>query len=97
MQLTPNKDSVITPGLQVEAAKAPLLKKAADKLLNDSKFSSLRREMDAFRAENPWVEDSALFFCLIEYQVKTCPNNATAGQYLSISTQSFYVAMLVVV
>lgn len=56
--------------VQVEAAKAPLLQKAADKLLNDSKFSSLRREMDAFRAENPWVEDSALFFCLIEYQVQ---------------------------
>ncbi|KAL0030183.1 hypothetical protein WJX77_001948 [Trebouxia sp. C0004] len=56
---------------QVEAAKAPLLRKAADKLLNESKFSSLRREMDAFRAENPWVEDSALFFCLIEYQEDT--------------------------
>ena len=53
----------------MEAAKAPLLRKAADKLLNESKFGSLRREMDAFRAENPWVEDSALFFCLIEYQV----------------------------
>ncbi len=88
MQLLSNKDSVITPGLQVEAAKAPLLRKAADKLLNESKFSSLRREMDAFRAKNPWVEDSALFFCLIEYQVKTCPTNATAGQYLSTSAQS---------
>ncbi len=88
MQLLSNKDSVITPGLQVEAAKAPLLRKAADRLLNESKFSSLRREMDAFRAENPWVEDSALFFCLIEYQVKTCPTNAKAGQNLSTSAQS---------
>jgi len=88
LQLTPNKDSVITLGLQVEAARAPLLRKAADKLLNESKFSSLRREMDAFRAENPWVEDSALFFCLIEYQVKTCATNATANQYLSTSAQS---------
>ncbi len=97
MQLMSKKDSVIALRLQVEAAKAPLLRKAADKLLNESKFSSLRREMDAFRAENPWVEDSALFFCLIEYQVKTCPTNATAGQCLSTSAQSFYVAMLVVV
>ena len=51
------------------AAKKPLLKKAADRLLNDSNFKSLRKEMDGFRQENPWVEDSALFFCLIKFQV----------------------------
>ena len=51
------------------AAKKPLLKKAADRLLYDSKFQSLRAEMDGFRQENPWVEDSALFFCLIKFQV----------------------------
>lgn len=56
---------------EVAAAKKPLLKKAADRLLNDSKFKSLRREMDAFRQENSWVEDSALFFCLIKFQEDT--------------------------
>ena len=55
--------------VQVRKLKEPLLKKAADKLLKDSKFSSLRREMDNFRTENAWVEDSALFYCLITFQV----------------------------
>ena len=49
--------------------KTPLLVKAADALLNDSKFESLRHEMVSFRNENPWVEDSALFYCLAELQV----------------------------
>lgn len=56
---------------QVQATKDPLLKKAADNLLNGSKFSSLRKEMDAFRSENPWVEDSALFYCLITFPADT--------------------------
>ena len=77
---------MITPGLQVEAAKAPLLRKAADRLLNESKFSSLRREMDAFRAENPWVEDSALFFCLIEYQVDMSNQCQSWTKPVNIST-----------
>lgn len=39
----------------------PLLDKAAHRLLNDAGFEVLRKEMDAFRSENNWVEDSALF------------------------------------
>lgn len=42
----------------------PLLVKVADRLLGDSKHGELRKQMDAFRTENAWVEDSALFFCL---------------------------------
>lgn len=57
---------------QVQADRAPLLEKAADKLLDPkSKFGSLRQEMTAFRSANPWVEDSALFFCLITFQEDT--------------------------
>ena len=56
--------------LQVRDSRVPLLKKAADRLLEGSKFSSLRQEMDSFRSQNPWVEDSALFFCLIKLQVR---------------------------
>lgn len=55
--------------MQVRDSRVPLLKKAADRLLEKSKFSSLRQEMDSFRSQNPWVEDSALFFCLIKLQV----------------------------
>ena len=55
--------------MQVRDSRVPLLKKAADRLLEGSKFSSLRQEMDSFRSQNPWVEDSALFFCLIKLQV----------------------------
>ena len=42
----------------------PLLDKAAARLLSDAQFADLRKEMDAFRSENAWVEQSALFRCL---------------------------------
>lgn len=45
----------------VAATKFPLLSKAADRLLNDSKFSALRKEMAAWRKAHAWVEDSAVF------------------------------------
>ena len=57
--------------LQVRDARTPILKKAADALRTDSKHGTLRREMDEFRSANPWVEDSALFFCLIKFQVSS--------------------------
>ena len=34
----------------------PLLVKVADRLLGDSKHGELRKQMDAFRTENAWVE-----------------------------------------
>ena len=66
--------------LKVRDSRIPLLKKAADRLLEESKFSGLRKEMDSFRSENPWVEDSALFFCLIKLQVSS---HCTCGNLLS--------------
>ncbi len=48
--------------------KVPLLKKAADALRMGPKFESLRSEAAAFRAANPWVEDSALFYCLANFE-----------------------------
>lgn len=71
--------------MQVQQAKAPVLKKAADNLLNVPKFSGLRREMDAFRSENPWVEDSALFFCLITFQVDFLAHYLEALMYKLLS------------
>jgi 4-alpha-glucanotransferase len=44
--------------------KAPLICKAAEKLLDDSAFSGLRDRLAAFRKANAWVEESALFDCL---------------------------------
>lgn len=44
--------------------KAPLLARAADRVLSDDRFIALRQGMEAFRREKPWVEDSALFDCL---------------------------------
>lgn len=58
--------------MQVQELKTPLLVKAADTLLNKSKFESMRRELHSFREENGWVEDSALFYCLAELQVHCC-------------------------
>ncbi|PSC73026.1 4-alpha-glucanotransferase chloroplastic amyloplastic [Micractinium conductrix] len=46
--------------------KLPLLDKAAARLLSDAQFADLRKEMDAFRSENAWVEQSALFSVLTE-------------------------------
>lgn len=45
----------------VAALKAPLLEKAAGRLLEGGAFAHLRSDCDAFRSANPWVEDSALF------------------------------------
>ena len=39
----------------------PLLDKAAHRLLSGASFEGLREQMAAFRAENEWVEESALF------------------------------------
>lgn len=50
--------------LQVAAVKQPLLQKAAQRLLSSPKFSGLRSLMSKFRADNPWLEDSALFDAL---------------------------------
>jgi 4-alpha-glucanotransferase len=53
---------------QIRKVKEPLLKKAADSLLNDSKHKNLKAGMEAFRQQNPWVEDSALFHCLANFE-----------------------------
>lgn len=45
----------------VAAWKVPLLKKAAKELLTGASFDALRKELDAFKAEQTWVVDSALF------------------------------------
>lgn len=49
---------------QVAAVKSPLLRKAAQTLLTSAKFAGLRGLLAEFRAENPWIEDSALFDAL---------------------------------
>lgn len=46
------------------ALKTPLLAAAAKRMLSGAGFEALRADMAAFRAANPWVEDSALFACL---------------------------------
>lgn len=43
--------------------KLPLLDRAAQRLLHGEAFGGLRDEMRAFRADNAWVEASALFRC----------------------------------
>jgi 4-alpha-glucanotransferase len=50
----------------VHAAKTPLLEKAAAALLGEPRFAGLRDQMGAFRAENPWLEESALFAAIAE-------------------------------
>lgn len=50
--------------LQVAELKRPLLQKAAQRLLTSPKFAGLRKLMSKFRADNPWLEDSALFDAL---------------------------------
>lgn len=45
----------------VAAAKLPLLKRAAQRLLKEDRFTRLREEYLKYRKEHPWVEDSALF------------------------------------
>lgn len=44
--------------------KHPLLQKAAQRLLTSPKFAGLRKLMAQFRADNAWLEDSALFDAL---------------------------------
>lgn len=51
--------------------KEPILKKATKKLLTDSKLAGLKNELDAWRAEHTWVEDSALFHCLANFDEDT--------------------------
>lgn len=50
----------------VRKYKAPLLAKACQRLLSDKAFGDLRKGMAAFRKENPWVEESALFYALTQ-------------------------------
>jgi 4-alpha-glucanotransferase len=45
----------------VAAVKMPLLQKAARRMLGDGKFAGLQQGMAAYRQQNPWVEESALF------------------------------------
>ena len=45
----------------VEAAKMPLLKKAAQRLLKEDRFQRMKGEYQKFRSDHPWIEDSALF------------------------------------
>eukprot|EP00192_Tetraselmis_astigmatica_P008779 CAMPEP_0117671382 /NCGR_PEP_ID=MMETSP0804-20121206/13302_1 /TAXON_ID=1074897 /ORGANISM="Tetraselmis astigmatica, Strain CCMP880" /LENGTH=620 /DNA_ID=CAMNT_0005479835 /DNA_START=81 /DNA_END=1943 /DNA_ORIENTATION=+ len=45
----------------VQQWKVPLLKKAAKELLTGAKCAALREDLEAFKKENPWVFDSALF------------------------------------
>lgn len=49
---------------KVAEVKQPLLQKAAQRLLTSPKFAGLRKLMSKFRADNPWLEDSALFDAL---------------------------------
>lgn len=46
---------------KVMAAKTPVLKFAAGRLLGDSKFTELKKQMENFRKSNPWIEESAVF------------------------------------
>lgn len=50
----------------VHEAKAPLLDLAAERLLTEPQFEPLRLRMSAFRVDNPWLEQSALFSALTE-------------------------------
>jgi 4-alpha-glucanotransferase len=52
----------------VAAWKVPLLHAAAKRLLTGADFRSLRAQMNAFRRENAWIEDSALFYALTTYE-----------------------------
>ena len=54
--------------LQVQKTKVPLLRKAADALRTAPEHEGLRSEAAAFRKGNPWVEDSALFYCLANFE-----------------------------
>ena len=51
--------------------KTPILVKAADKLLAGGKFKGLLNEMKQFAKENPWCEESALFYSLTHHNEET--------------------------
>ncbi len=53
---------------QVRDIKTPILGKAADRIRTDASFKELRAGTDAFRQQNPWVEDSALFYALSHHR-----------------------------
>lgn len=53
---------------QVRDIKTPILDKAADRIRTDSKFREVRAGAEAFRQQNPWVEDSALFYALSHHR-----------------------------
>ena len=57
--------------VQVAEQKTPILNKATRRLLTDSKFSALKGELDEWRKEHDWVEDSALFYCLATFDEET--------------------------
>ena len=48
--------------------KTPILEKAADRIRTDASFRELRAGADAFRQQNLWVEDSALFYALSHHR-----------------------------
>lgn len=54
--------------MQVRDVKTPILEKAADRIRTDSSFQELRAGAEAFRQQNPWVEDSALFYALSHHR-----------------------------
>ena len=54
--------------VQVRDVKTPILAKAADRIRTDSSFRELRAGAEAFRQQNPWVEDSALFYALSHHR-----------------------------
>lgn len=53
---------------KVKDVKEKLLRKAADRLRQGDKFQQMREEAADFRQQNPWVEDSALFYALSHYE-----------------------------
>ena len=54
--------------VQVRDVKTPILEKAADRIRTDSSFRELRAGAEAFRQQNSWVEDSALFYALSHHR-----------------------------
>jgi len=51
--------------------KEPILNKATKRLLLDPKFASLKEELTAFREAESWVEESALFYALANFEETT--------------------------
>ena len=57
--------------LQIDSSRTPILVKAADKLLSDATLKGLLLEMQTFARENPWCEDSAVFYSLCYHNEAT--------------------------